>query len=151
MLKLNKNNNGGFFLGALFGAAIAGATALLYAPKSGKELRDDLYGEFDHLMDRASDYSDYAVERGVEMYDAAAEATEDIKVNLKESGSKLKTQMTDLSKEASDEWAKVKSELEQSKSNIQDEAKDLADTVADEATHLADETKEAVDEVKDRA
>ena len=58
-------NNSGFFLGALFGAAVAGVTALLYAPKSGKELRADLQDELDTLLERASDYSDYAVERGV--------------------------------------------------------------------------------------
>ena len=33
---------GGFIAGAAIGAAIAGAAALLFAPKAGKELREDI-------------------------------------------------------------------------------------------------------------
>ena len=33
---------GGFFLGAVIGGTAAAVAALLLAPKSGKELRDDL-------------------------------------------------------------------------------------------------------------
>lgn len=33
---------GGFFAGAAIGAVIAGAAALLFAPKAGKELREDI-------------------------------------------------------------------------------------------------------------
>lgn len=135
-------NNSGFFLGALFGAAVAGVTALLYAPKSGKELRADLQDELDTLLERASDYSDYAVERGVEMYDAASEATEDIKVNLKESAQNFKSQMNDLSKEASEEWTKVKDELKNSKEVAEKEAEDLAETVSEAVDNVTDEIKD---------
>ena len=87
---MSNNNNNGFFLGALFGAAIGGVAALLYAPKSGRELREDLMEEADYLLDRASDYADYAQDRGSEFYDAAQDAGQDIKVNLQASASNLK-------------------------------------------------------------
>ena len=41
---------GGFVLGAIIGGAAAAITALLYAPKSGKELREDISNEFDDFM-----------------------------------------------------------------------------------------------------
>ncbi|MCU6707568.1 YtxH domain-containing protein [Paenibacillus sp. J5C_2022] len=37
-----KGNKGGFFLGALAGGVIGSIAALLLAPKSGKELREDI-------------------------------------------------------------------------------------------------------------
>lgn len=91
---------GGFILGTLFGAAVASVTALLYAPKSGKELREDLSNEFETLKEKASEYTDLAVERGVEWYDAANEATQEIKVNLKQSALQLKGQLEGIAQEA---------------------------------------------------
>ena len=36
------SNNKGLFKGAVIGAAVAGTLALLFAPKAGKELREDI-------------------------------------------------------------------------------------------------------------
>ncbi|HAP7497373.1 TPA: YtxH domain-containing protein, partial [Enterococcus faecium] len=47
---------GGFLLGAVVGGTAAAIAALLLAPKSGKELRDELAAQADDLMDMASDY-----------------------------------------------------------------------------------------------
>ena len=49
---------GGFLLGAVVGGTAAAIAALLLAPKSGKELRDELAAQADDLMDMASDYTD---------------------------------------------------------------------------------------------
>ena len=87
---MSNNNGTGFLLGAIVGAAIGSAVALLYAPKSGRELREDLGEEVDYWVDRASEYRDYAMERGQEVYGAAAETSGDIKVSLKQSASNLK-------------------------------------------------------------
>ncbi|MFD0958538.1 YtxH domain-containing protein [Paenibacillus chungangensis] len=42
MMFARKGNKGGFLLGALAGGVIGSITALLLAPKSGKELREDI-------------------------------------------------------------------------------------------------------------
>ncbi|XJS11489.1 YtxH domain-containing protein [Aerococcaceae bacterium WGS1372] len=145
------NNNKGFFLGALFGASIAGITALLYAPKSGKELRRDIALEVDQLLENASEYTDYAVERGVELYDTAYETKEDIKVNLKESADTFKSQLDDFRHEASNEWEKVRTDLKQSKNELKDEAEDFGDTVSEEASKLSSDVKKSASNVKDSA
>ena len=54
---------GGFLLGAVVGGTAAAIAALLLAPKSGKELRDELAAQADDLMDMASDYTDMAKEK----------------------------------------------------------------------------------------
>ena len=53
---------GGFLLGAVIGGTAAAVAALLLAPKSGKELRDELAAQADDLLDMASDYTDMAKE-----------------------------------------------------------------------------------------
>ena len=49
----------GFFAGLVWGSLVGAAVALLYAPKAGKELRED-------LTERAHEYKDLAGERFVE-------------------------------------------------------------------------------------
>ena len=56
---------GGFLLGAVVGGTAAAIAALLLAPKSGKELRDELAAQADDLMDMASDYTDMAKEKSI--------------------------------------------------------------------------------------
>mgnify|MGYP003509892198 CR=1 FL=1 len=55
-------NKGGFLLGAIVGAAAAGITALLYAPKSGKELREELNQQTTNAKGSAKEYADIAKE-----------------------------------------------------------------------------------------
>ncbi|WP_194843329.1 YtxH domain-containing protein [Paenibacillus sp. B01] len=62
-----KKRGGGFLLGALAGGVIGSVTALLFAPKSGSELRSDI-GE------RAARAADKAGEIGSRIGSSAAEA-----------------------------------------------------------------------------
>lgn len=56
----NSNNNGsytrGFLMGALVGGAIGGIVALLFAPKSGRELRQDIAEKTEEVYDKAQKY-----------------------------------------------------------------------------------------------
>lgn len=58
----NKMAKRWILLGAVVGGTAAAIAALLLAPKSGKELRDELAAQADDLMDMASDYTDMAKE-----------------------------------------------------------------------------------------
>ncbi|QJC51556.1 YtxH domain-containing protein [Paenibacillus albicereus] len=62
-----KKRGGGFLLGALAGGIIGSVTALLFAPKSGSELRSD-------IGDRATRAADKAGEIGSRIGSSAAEA-----------------------------------------------------------------------------
>ena len=50
---MNKNHGIGFGIGLLTGAVIGGVIALLYAPKSGKELRGDIRNGSSDLLKKA--------------------------------------------------------------------------------------------------
>ncbi|MEY3385668.1 MAG: hypothetical protein RIR53_479 [Bacteroidota bacterium] len=56
----NSNNNGsytrGFLMGALVGGAIGGIVALLFAPKSGRDLRRDIADKTEEVYDKAQRY-----------------------------------------------------------------------------------------------
>ena len=55
---MSQENNfgGGFFVGLLAGGALGAALALLYAPKTGKELRQDIRSRTDGYLDEADKY-----------------------------------------------------------------------------------------------
>ncbi|MGP6139653.1 MULTISPECIES: YtxH domain-containing protein [unclassified Jeotgalibaca] len=128
--------DGGFVLGAIIGGAAAAITALLFAPKSGKELRQDITNEFDDLMDTMYDYKDIAVEKGSELVEVAKETTDDIKVSLKDTSSHLKTQYAETKDKVSEDFRKAKTEVDKSVADVKESAavgKDVATEIVGEA------------------
>lgn len=57
----------GLFLGLLAGTLIGSAIALLYAPKSGKELRGELRSKGEELLDESEEYLEKAKVRASEL------------------------------------------------------------------------------------
>ena len=147
------SRKGGFLAGAFWGALFAGAAALLYAPKTGKELRAELSEELDHFaaraeeyrelaaeraneyrdvaFERAEEYRDLAVERGVELYDAANAKTEEIRVNLAQSAQQFKTQLDDF------------------KQSVVENYKETEEAVSEDVDVVITEFKEALEETTD--
>ncbi|MDK6652436.1 YtxH domain-containing protein, partial [Aerococcus urinae] len=74
------NKTGAFLLGAIIGGSAAAVTALLFAPKSGKELRQDINDQANNLKDTAMNYADLAIEKGNTIYEATSDAANDIRV-----------------------------------------------------------------------
>ena len=127
---------GGFVLGAIIGGAAAAITALLYAPKSGKELREDISNEFDDFMDTMYDYKDIAVEKGSELVEVAKETTDDIIVSLKDTSSHLKSQYNETKGKVTEDFQKAKTEVDKTMADVKEAAsvgKDVATEVVEEA------------------
>lgn len=57
----------GLIVGLLIGAIVAALTSLLFAPKSGKELRTDIGKETNKALKHADDYLDTARKKGEEV------------------------------------------------------------------------------------
>lgn len=125
---------GGFLLGAFIGSVAAATTALLFAPKSGKELREDLAVKADELKEQLSEYVDISIEKGVELSEAALNATEDIRVNLKDSASQFK----DTVKKSA---TNLKEEVSQTVSKVQDTFSAKKEEAAEVVTELKEEVK----------
>ena len=125
---------GGFLLGAFIGSVAAATTALLFAPKSGKELREDLAVKADELKEQLSEYVDISIEKGVELSEVALNATEDIRVNLKDSASQFK----DTVKKSA---TNLKEEVSQTVSKVQDTFLAKKEEAAEVVTELKEEVK----------
>lgn len=63
----------GFIVGALVGAAVAALASLLLAPKSGKELREDIGDTTNKAVDQASNYLDTARHKGQDVVEDVEE------------------------------------------------------------------------------
>ena len=66
----------GFFTGGTVGAALA----LLYAPKTGKELRKDIKDRGEEYLDEAEKYISQAREKAVEMINDGKDRSEKLKL-----------------------------------------------------------------------
>lgn len=129
-----------FLKGAIVGAVLG----VLFAPKSGKETRQDIVNKFEESKDVAADYAEKAKVKGEEMQHAAEEATENIKITLSKTANDLKDQLHSASEE-------IRKEAQDLKAEVADSAETIADEAQDAAKNAADDIKDAADDVKDEA
>lgn len=122
--------NSGFLKGTLFGAAVAGIAALLYAPKSGKELRKDLNQQANMAKDSAKDYVDIAKEKGTELKQTAQKAGSEYMETMKQTTEKVKQ---DLSGTAGDLKETYKESMDKEKEIAKGAAEDAKSTMQDGA------------------
>ena len=76
--------NEGFFKGLLIGGLIGVVAGILFAPKSGKETREDIARVTDDLMYRAKDEYEEAVEKSKAAYEAAVKRLKDLELSAKD-------------------------------------------------------------------
>ncbi|MDX8047485.1 YtxH domain-containing protein [Gracilibacillus sp. S3-1-1] len=80
----NQNDNGqninskDFLIGSLIGGIVGASLALIFAPKSGKELRSDLNQGAHYVKDRANEWKDVAYEKGNEWTKYAKEQSQQL-------------------------------------------------------------------------
>ncbi|HMQ99365.1 MAG TPA: YtxH domain-containing protein [Ignavibacteria bacterium] len=71
-------NGKGFLLGLLAGGAIGGIAALLYAPKSGRELRKDIGKKGREVMKETGQYVDTAKAKAADIISDGRQKAEDL-------------------------------------------------------------------------
>jgi gas vesicle protein len=130
---MTKNQGGAgkkFVLGAFIGGLAGAATALFLAPKSGKELREDLNEQAMVVKDRTSGYTTIALDKGSELAEYAKQKT----ISLSQAVSEQTSQITDKVKitkeELSDEAAAVKEDFV---NELEDKGEELLEEVAEQA------------------
>lgn len=98
---------GSFLFGALVGGVIGAATALLLAPKTGKEMRDDFSTQANQLKDKsielssiakdkATEYGAVAKDKATEFATTAKEKTEDVTKTIQEQSGQLTDKIKSL-------------------------------------------------------
>src|SRR5690625_486319 len=83
-------NSKDFMIGTVIGGLIGASLALLFAPKSGKDLRGDINQGANQMMDKASDLKDTVQEKSLDLKDVAYEKSSDLTDTASQKGSELK-------------------------------------------------------------
>ena len=131
----NDNISKGLLVGFLAGGAVGAALALLYAPKSGKEFRNDIKSRTDEYMDDADQY----------IYDAKVRAKE-----LINEGKKRSDKLVNDAKEKSDELLKHAEKIfNDAKSKADDAVNSGKQTLESETNKLKTAVKAGVDAYKE--
>jgi gas vesicle protein len=110
-----KENSGlakGLFIGFLVGGIAGAVTALLYAPKSGKELRGDIKRKTDEIKDGVTGYIHSTGSRTTEMVNRGKNRSDEMVASAKEKAEHIMDDaekvLTDIRSRASAEQGKVK-------------------------------------------
>ncbi|MBE4908302.1 YtxH domain-containing protein [Bacillus luteolus] len=85
---MGKNDNN-FLIGAIVGGVIGAATALFLAPKSGRELRDDINTQASVVRDKTERWRNEAVDKGSELANVAKEKTSNFTKNVNNQSSQI--------------------------------------------------------------
>ncbi len=136
MGKSENNYWKGFFAGTLLGGIAGAVTALLLAPKSGKELRRDIADKSYELYDKASDYmSVYRENVDSVVTDTVNEGKEranSIINSAREQADSLLRNAEEVFSSAKSKAGNVKISIEDKVENLKDAAKAGADAFKSE-------------------
>lgn len=86
----NDESSNSFILGALIGGLVGAAAALLFAPKTGKELRSTLTNQAGSIMDKSGSLRENVVSKSSELASKTASLSQGIVLQSSELVNKVK-------------------------------------------------------------
>lgn len=125
-----------FVLGAICGAAIGAVAALLYAPKTGKELREELTDKSQDLKAVALDYIELASIKGEEMKHSALQKGEELKQTALQKSEEVSTALSEgvqeLKSQISEKHAELKAQFKSTADEVDDVVEEVVSDVIDD-------------------
>lgn len=152
-------NNRSFLLGTVIGSLVGASLALVFAPKSGKELRVDLNrgtrqainraGELKgNVQEKSSIYSEKVKEKGTEWKDKGVEFTK----QAADSTSKFTKEVSEKTSEfAQDVSSKTKDVAKDVGGKTKSFAKDVGSKTKDFAKDVSEKSKATAKDVSEKA
>lgn len=134
-------NSKDFLIGSLIGGIIGATAALFLAPKSGRELRQDLNQGAAEVKDRASEWSSMAQEKGIELKNKAYEKGSELK-------DKAMSSTSDLTKKVSEGTQNLTSQVQDKLDKGSKQAQKKVDESNRKANEALEATKDAVSEAE---
>ncbi len=123
----SENNNGnGFLIGLIAGSALGAIIGLLYAPKSGKELRDDIRTKSNEYLDDADKYIEDARVKAKNLINDGKKKSEELIADAKTKSDELLKEAQKIFDEAKSKAGKTVSEK---KENLETEGTRLKSAV----------------------
>jgi len=124
---MSENNVGkGLLIGFLAGGAVGAVLALLYAPKSGKELRGDIKEKADEYLGEAEKYIAEAKDKAKDMINEGKKKSEKLISDAKLKSEEL---LRDAEKIFGEAKVKASTAVNTGKENIESEGGRLRDAV----------------------
>ena len=116
----------GLLIGFLTGAAVGSIIALLFAPKSGKELREEIKNKSQDFMDDADSYLSNAKEKATQLINEGKKKSEKLVADTKE---KVDTLLGEAEKILSDAKDKAGNFAHSGKEKIEKESERLKSAI----------------------
>ncbi|MFZ0388963.1 MAG: YtxH domain-containing protein [Calditrichia bacterium] len=93
---MENGNSGEFLKGIFIGGIIGSVVAILYAPKSGRETRDDLNRRANDLMEKGKQELDTAVDKSKRSYESAVTRLHELEEMAKKKIDEVEAQLHEL-------------------------------------------------------
>lgn len=102
---------GDVFVGLVVGGLIGAVIGILFAPKSGKETREDIANKADEVLTKAKEEYDKAVEKSKAVYEAAVLRLKDVEVSAKEKVEEIEGKVSELASQGAEVFQDNKNRL----------------------------------------
>jgi gas vesicle protein len=119
---MGKNNSKDFIVGSLVGGLIGAATALFLAPKSGKEIREDLGQQATMVKKRTGRMTSDALEKSSGIANAAKEKTVSLSQAVTEQSSQIMNKVRDMKGTTKGQSDFIEKEIEEAMEQISDDS-----------------------------
>lgn len=129
-----------FIPGLILGTVVGAGVALLFAPKSGKEMREDLADKSEDLKAIALDYIELLNVKGEEFLTATKDTTESLVEKFNDKKDEVMDSLADKKDELVDSFNDKKEELS-------DKASEMGDKVAKAGKEAGEKVSQASKEV----
>ena len=103
--------SGDLLKGLIIGGLIGVVLGILYAPKSGKETREDIANKADELLAKAKEEYEKAVEKSKVAYEAAVQRLKEAEVSAKEKVEEIEGKVSEFAQQSAETIAESKNRL----------------------------------------
>ena len=130
----------GLMIGFIAGSVIGGIIALLYAPKSGKELRNDIKTKKDEFLDDTAEYMQIAKTKANDLINEGKKKSEML---IQEAKKKANSLLDDANKLLSSAKDKASGKMTDAKEKISSESERIKDAFKAGVEAYKDEKKKS--------
>ncbi len=104
-------SSGDLLKGLIVGGLIGAALGILYAPKSGKETREDIARKTEELLNKAKEEYEKALEKSKLAYDSATKHLQELELSAKEKVNEVENKVTEFAHHSAETVAENKNRL----------------------------------------
>ena len=105
------DNSGDFVKGLLIGGLIGAVAGILFAPKSGKETREDIARKADELVTKTAEEYERAMEKSKNAYEAAVERLKQMETAAREKVEETEAKVGNLAAQGREAFQDSKNRL----------------------------------------